>query len=464
MGISQAVATPATQLHPHCPPKEDADPWQHRKTYAIYKNFCISCQRTSAASPLFNAASSAPLAAFFVFCFLCFFWRFFMAVIFDQPVSTAHINSVKWEFMHIQDTRAKPDTLPFWIADMDFACPAPVLEAIKSRCNTLPIGYSMPDAAYYEAVCGWLQNRFSWEVKAQDIFTSSGVVRALIDLIYALTAPGEGVIIQQPVYYPFAAIIRHCKRTIINNPLPQHAGNYSMDFADLEDKASNPETTMMILCSPHNPVGRVWTTNELEQVVQICRKHGVQLISDEIHFDLLRNDQTHYPVASLCPDDDTIITCTSPSKTFNMAGMQISNILIHNKKLQKKWRAQTGETFPSPLALAAVKAAYTQCDDWLTGLLRYLDGNFAFLENFLQEHLTKAHCVLPQGTYLGWIDFSAYGHSDKELTTILLEKANVLLESGTIFGKEGKGFQRINVACPKATLKKGLEQIATALS
>ena len=382
---------------------------------------------------------------------------------FDQSAFRKNINSVKWEFMHIEDKRADADTLPFWIADMDFPCPPAILEAIRQRATRMPLGYSMADADYYAAVCGWMEKKFSWNLQAGDIFTSPGVVRALIDLILALTSPGEGVIIQRPVYYPFSAIIKHTGRVLVNNPLCNENGYYTIDFDDLEQKARLPQNTMMILCSPHNPVGRVWTEEELVRVGKICLENNVQLISDEIHGDLLRNHITHTPIARLFPGHDTIITCTAPSKTFNTAGMQISNIIIRNKNLQKKWRMQTGEAFPSPLAIVAVKAAYTACDAWLEQLLDYLDNNFFFMKDFLQQHLPKARYIIPEGTYLAWIDFSDYGYADSELATLLIEKANVLLEGGTVFGPEGAGFQRINVACPRETLEQGLERIARIL-
>ncbi len=382
---------------------------------------------------------------------------------FDLPASRKNINSVKWEFMHIEDKRADADTLPFWIADMDFPCPPAILEALRQRVTEMPLGYSKTDAGYYSAVCGWMAKKFSWNVEADNIFTSSGVVRALIDLILGLTDPGDGVIIQQPVYYPFSAIIKHTGRVLVNNPLRNNKGYYTIDFDDLEQKARLPQNTMMVFCSPHNPVGRVWTEEELHRVGKICLNNDVQLIADEIHCDLLRNTISHIPIARLFPEHDSIITCTAPSKTFNTAGMQISNIIISNKQLQKKWRLQTGEEFPSPLAIVSVKAAYTGCDAWLAQLLSYLDNNFLFMKNFLQEHLQKTRFIIPEGTYLAWIDFSDYGYTDRELATLLIEKANVLLDGGTIFGPEGTGFQRINVACSRETLKQGLERIASVL-
>jgi len=385
---------------------------------------------------------------------------------FDQIIKRSHTHCVKWEFMQIQDVNANKDTLPFWIADMDFACPPPLLEAVKERADQLILGYSMADAGYHEAVCSWMMRRFQWTVNPSEIFISSGVVPALMDLILSLTNPGDGIIIQRPVYYPFSAIISHAKRTLINNPLRNTDGSYAIDFKDLEHKAKNPATTMMLFCSPHNPVGRVWTEEELLQVADICLKNDVILVSDEIHADLLRQGNTHSPIAGLLPDEDTIITCTAPSKTFNVAGLQLANIIIRNKLFQKKWIAQTGPEFPPPLALAAVKAAYTvtETENWLDQLLVYLDDNFVFLADYLARHLPKAQFTPPEGTYLAWIDFSGYGHDDLELADILLKKANVLLEGGAIFGPEGAGFQRMNIACPRAMLEQGLRQITTALT
>ena len=383
---------------------------------------------------------------------------------FDQIIKRSHTHSVKWEFMHIQEQEVNSDTLPFWIADMDFMCPRPLLDAIKKRADKLILGYSMADARYHQAVCSWMAHRFHWTIHPSEIFISSGVVPALIDLILALTQKGAGIIIQRPVYYPFSAIIPHTGRTLVNNPLCCTDGFYTIDFQDLERKAQDPATTMMLFCSPHNPVGRVWTENELLRVAEICLQNNVILVSDEIHGDLLRQESTHFPVAGLLPDEDTIITCTAPSKTFNAAGLQLANIIIKNKEFQQKWSARTGPEFPSPLALAAVEAAYSKAEDWLEQLLVYLDQNFAFMDHYLKEHLPRARFNIPQGTYLAWIDFSRYGYGDQELNEILLKKANVLLEGGPMFGPEGSGYQRMNIACPRSTLTEGLDRIRTALT
>jgi cystathionine beta-lyase len=277
---------------------------------------------------------------------------------FDQVIDRENSNSVKWEFMEPLARDANRDTLPFWIADMDFSCPPAMLAAIKERADRLIMGYSMADQEYHDAVCNWMKRRFSWEIAPEDICISAGVVAALRDLILTLTRPGNGIIIQRPVYYPFSAIIKLTGRTVVNNALVNGAGSYTIDFEDLERKAEDPTNTMMILCSPHNPVGRVWTEEELLRIGNICLQNDVILVSDEIHFDLVRTGVSHIPMARLFPDQDAIITCIAPTKTFNGAGLQISNIIISNLEFQKKWKQHLGPELPSPLALAATKAAY----------------------------------------------------------------------------------------------------------
>ncbi len=382
---------------------------------------------------------------------------------FDQIIDRKNSNSVKWEFMHTLARDVNEGTLPFWIADMDFACPPAMLAAIKDRADRLIMGYSMADENYHQSVCNWMQRRFNWQIAADAVCISAGVVPALKDLLLTLTSQSDGVIIQRPVYYPFSAIIKLTGRTLVNNALLNSNGCYSIDFQDLAEKAKDPANTMMILCSPHNPVGRVWTKQELLRIGKICLENDVILVSDEIHCDLLRTGVSHTPVARLFPDQDSIITCTAPSKTFNSAGLQISNIIINKRTFREKWRHQTGPELPSPLALAATTAAYDEGEEWLEQLLVYLDDNFTFMDAFLKDNLPGVQFRIPEGTYLAWLDFRSYACNDKELAGILLKKANVLLEGGTMFGPEGSGFQRLNIACPRSTLEQGLTRIAAAL-
>jgi cystathionine beta-lyase len=382
---------------------------------------------------------------------------------FDQILNRKHTNSVKWEFMSLLNDKVDADALPFWIADMDFAPPPAMIEAIKKRTDQLVLGYSMADDTYYRAVITWFEERFTWCIAPQNIFISSGVVPAIKELLLALSAPGDGVIIQRPVYYPFSILIEKTGRRVVNNALVNTDGRYTIDFQDLENKVRDPATTMMLFCSPHNPVGRVWSREELEQVGRICLEHDVLLVSDEIHCDLLRAGVRHFPLTTLFPDNDTIITCTSPSKTFNCAGMQIANIIIENKILQEKWTDMVGPELPSPLALAAVRGAYEGGGAWLQQLRKYLDDNVLFLQHFLRTELPETRFTVPEGTYLAWIDFSSYGYSNRELSDLLVTGARVLLEDGLMFGSEGNGFQRMNIACPRSILKTGLQQMAATL-
>ena len=383
---------------------------------------------------------------------------------FDRIIDRRQTNSVKWEFMQTLDPGTDADTLPFWIADMDFASPPAMIEAIKERADQLIMGYSMADEDYHLAVLSWFARRFNWTVGAETIFISPGVVPAIKTLLLALTGAGDWVIIQRPVYYPFSILIENTGRRVVNNPLVNKGGRYTIDFLDLEQKARQATTTMMLLCSPHNPVGRVWTREELERVGRICLDNGVILVSDEIHCDLVRRGVQHVPLTTLFPDQDRIITCTSPSKTFNAAGLQMANIIIEDPDMQKKWTAQVGPELAPPLGLAATRGAYLGGEQWLEALKAYLDENFCFMEDFFARNLPGVRFTIAEGTYLAWIDFSGYGCGDRELSRLLVEKGRVLLEGGTMFGPEGSGFQRMNIACPRSLLARGLEGIATALS
>lgn len=383
---------------------------------------------------------------------------------FDKNIPRDGTNSGKWEFMNVLTEHANKDTLPFWVADMDFACPPQVLESMHKRVEQQIFGYSLHDQAYLESVQGWIKRRFEWQVKTQDIFLSGGVLPAIRALISAFTKEGEGVIIQRPVYHPFTNIVLELNRELSNNALLNNDGYYSIDFDDLEQKAKEPNNKVMLFCSPHNPVGRVWTETELMKVGQICLDNDVLLISDEIHWDLVRKDVKHVPIATLFPDSDKIITCTAPSKTFNMAGLHMSNIIIQNPDYQDKWSKQVGLVLPNPIGISAVKAAYDHSEEWLEELKHYLDDNFAFVDTFIKKHLPQAKFTIPDGTYFVWLDLSGYGFSAEELDELMIKKANVLLEGGSMFGPEGGQFQRINIACPRSLLKEGLQRIANALN
>jgi len=383
---------------------------------------------------------------------------------FDEVIQFKGTHSVKWENMDKLTKHANDDTLPLWIADMDFACPPAVLTAMHDRVNKGCFGYSYQDEPYLKSVTGWLKKRFDWQVEETNIFLSGGVLHALHALFAAFTEKGDGIIIQCPVYHPFIKIPTGMERKVVNNALIDTDGDYTIDFDDLENKASAPENKVMLFCSPHNPVGRVWNDDELRKVGEICLKHDVLLISDEIHFDLLRQNVTHTPIATLFPETDKIITCTAPSKTFNMAGMHISNIIIENAEYQQKWLKEVGVVTPNPLGLVATQAAYNEGEEWLSELKAHLDDNFKFAEEFIAKHMPKAKMKIPEGTYFLWLNLSGYDLEDEKLDALMLTEANVFLEGGTMFGKEGAGYQRINIACRRATLEDALTRISDALN
>ncbi len=386
---------------------------------------------------------------------------------FDKIINRDQTNSVKWEFVGRHVAGARDDTLPLWVADMDFPCAQPIIDALHARTDRLIFGYSDPyTVKYLSAVTGWFERRFNWIIDPKDIVVAPGVVPAIGILLRILTQPGDGVIIQRPVYHPFTNMIAANGRRVVNNPLSLTDGHYAMDFADLEVKAADPANTMMILCSPHNPVGRVWTPEELTRAAEICQKHNVFLVSDEIHCDLVRRGMTQTPTR-LVSDYDKIITCTSASKTFNLAGLQTCNCVVANQKIRQEWQAEQrgrmGLSGGNAMGLAATQAAYNHGEDWLEQVLDYLDANLQFMAEFIAEHLSKAAFTIPQGTYLPWIDLRGYGLTGGELEDRILRQANIALDQGYIFGPEGEGFERINAACPRSILTDCLERMAKVL-
>jgi cystathionine beta-lyase len=335
---------------------------------------------------------------------------------------------------------------------------------MNKRVDSQIFGYSMADEGYYDSVAKWFADNFNWQVRQKDIFITSGVIPALETIISIYSNIEDGVIIQPPVYHMFAKVIERADRKIVNNPLVETEGQYRIDFSDLENKAKDPNNKILLFCSPHNPTGNVWSRDDLLRVAEICRLNDVLLVSDEIHFDLVRRGIKHVPMSRLLPKDAKLITCTAPSKTFNLAGLHMSNIVIENKELQEAWNAKVGFSLPSPIGVEAVKAAYGSCGPWLKELNDYLDANFAFAAHYLEKHLPRARFIVPDGTYFIWLDLRAYGYSSVQLDEIMIKRANVLLEGGTMFGKEGEGYQRINIACTRKTLEEALCRICSAMS
>ena len=385
---------------------------------------------------------------------------------FDEIIDRSGTSATKMESL---PKGCPDDALPLWVADMDFACAEPILKALHERIDKKIFGDTMYDTdECLGAVLNWYKKRYGWEEQKENLFFCGGIVSAYAVLLNLLTKEGEGVVIQRPIYYPFTMKANSNGRQIVDSPLIYADGNYTIDFDDLDKKMAEPNNKVLVFCSPHNPAGRVWTEEEIRKVVDICKKYDKWIICDEIHCDLLRCGMTFHPILKVAPDyADRIAVCTAPSKTFNLAGMKTSNIVIHNKELQAAWKELIGGKLSmngaGTLGLTAMIAAYNEGEEWLEQLKEYLDGNFAYIDAFLKEHLPKAHMVPSEGTYLAWIDFNGYVDGDAEkLEEIMQKKARVALDEGYIFGDAGRGFERINIATPRSVVEDCMDRILKA--
>lgn len=385
---------------------------------------------------------------------------------FDEIIDRRGTNSLKWDsrelLMKLGFTeRYDDETIPLFVADMDFSCPKPVLDALHARVEQKMFGYTyhLSDDRYINALQGWFKRRQGWQINPESVVYSPGTVYALHVAVRAFTKPGDKIIIQRPVYAPFTSVVEQNGRRIANNELINDKGYYRINFEQLETLASHPSTTMMILCSPHNPVGRIWTPDELCRINDTCKKNNVILISDEIHGDLIRKNAVFYPLAQVTDTDNAII-CTAINKTFNTAGLHCSNIIIDNPELRKSFQRVMGMQNPSPFAISALIAAYNEGEEWLEQLKEYLDGNFDFLESFLEKHLPDILFRRPEGTYIAWLDFSGTGLSPEEIHNRIYNRANVFLEDGKIFGTGSEYFQRLCVPTPRSILEEALKRIS----
>lgn len=376
---------------------------------------------------------------------------------FDTIINRRGTNSIKYDFAY--EKGKSEGLLPMWVADMDFSTPPEVLEDMQKTIAHGIFGYSEPKADYYNAIAGWFDTYFGYHIEQHEVVKMPGLVYGLAQSIRAFTAPDDAVMIQTPVYYPFYDIIRNNSRTLVSNPLAFNDGKYSIDFQDFEQKIKNNDVKLFLLCNPHNPVGRVWTLEELEQMNGICIKYDVTIISDEIHCDFVWNGHQHTCLGLL---NENAVIATAPSKTFNLAGLQVSNIFVKNEVLRNKLKAEmlsSGYSQLNTLGIAACQSAYTKGAAWLEALKAYLAGNIRLVQDFLTARLPKIKLVEPQAMYLLWLDFSEYGLTQTELDHRITEGAKLWLNSGTMFGTEGKGFQRINIACSKAMLIDALERL-----
>jgi cystathionine beta-lyase len=383
---------------------------------------------------------------------------------FDQVIDRKNTKSLKWHGEMLKERFGDQDILPMWVADMDFKVCKEITEAIIEEAKTGIYGYSIRKDTYYDAVINWYQKRFDWSIDVNWIMNTSGIVPAVGFALDAYTKEGEQTLIQEPVYFPFKSMVLNHDRTVINNALIKDDAGYHVDFEDFEMKVKDEKTKLFILCSPHNPIGKVWSKEELTKMADLCIENNVLIFSDEIHHDLVFPGEKHCILSDLKDHyKDHVITATAPSKTFNLAGMQSSHMIIPNEKLRVAFQKVLNRihlTPPNPLAVSAVEAAYSHGEDWLEALLKYLEANVKIIDSFLKEQLPKARFIKPQGTYLAWIDLSAYGENIHET---LVKKGKIALNNGKMFGSGGNGYVRLNFACPQTTLQEGLNRMKTAL-
>jgi len=377
---------------------------------------------------------------------------------FDAVIERKNTSSIKYDPV----SRGKPeDVLPLWVADMDFASPSCVQDALVSRARHGIFGYSEPDGSYWVAVQEWFKKRFEWNTEKKWLLITPGVVNALYLSVRAFSKPGDGIVVQQPVYYPFNSSVQKTRRTLLVNELVYNNGSYTINFEDFENKIK--QAKLFILCNPHNPVGRVWTNDELMRMGEICMRYSVTVIVDEIHQDIIFPPNKHRVFASLDKRfSDFTVTCTSPSKTFNLAGLQHANIFIPNEKLRTLFTQEyenCGLSQPGIMGLISCEAAYTGGAEWLDALINYLACNMSLINEFLHNNIPKIKLVKPQGTYLAWLDFSELKLSDNELNNAVTHKAKLWLNNGPAFGRGGNGFQRLNAACPRSFLQNALERL-----
>lgn len=360
--------------------------------------------------------------------------------------------------------RGKPaDVLPFWVADMDFRVAEPITRALHARVDHGIFGYSEAGSSYFKALADWQKTYFHWTIHPEWLIKTPGVVPAINIAVKALTKPGDGVLLHQPVYYPFLSAIEKNGRRLVNSGLVLKEGHYEIDFDDMERKIEEGGVKLALLCTPHNPVGRVWTKEELTRYAEICLRHDVKIVTDEIHQDFTYPGHTHTNFATISREAaDNAIICTAPSKTFNIAGLQNSNIFIPNPEIRRAFQEELdafGYDQLNVMGLVASEAAYREGRPWLEAVKSYLKGNLDFTRSFFKKEMPEMKLIEPEGTYLIWVDASAYGLSNEELEHKILYDCHLWLDMGYIFGKEGEGFLRFNLACPRETLEKGLRQL-----
>lgn len=383
---------------------------------------------------------------------------------FDTPIDRTHTWSIKHDFK--KENGKADDILPLWVADMDFRSPDSVVEALKKAVDHGIFGYSRADESYFDAVAAWYQKRHHLTLQPEWMTCTPGIVFALSIAVRAFTQEGDAVLIQPPVYHPFSRAILRNKRTLVENPLVLKDGHYEMDLEELEQKVLDEHVKLMILCNPHNPVGRVWTREELTSLADICLRHHVYVISDEIHGDFVWQGHEQTPYASISEEACLhSMMCTAPSKTFNLAGMATSNLFIPDPEMRRKFRSElldVGQENMNRLGLFACRAAYEGGGEWLDQLIGYLAGNLALVRDFCKNRVPQIQLVEPEGTYLAWLDCRELGMTDDELMAFFSNEAKVWLDPGTHSGEQGSGFMRFNLGSSRSVIAQALDQIEAA--
>ncbi len=378
---------------------------------------------------------------------------------FNKEINRYNTNSLKYDF---KSANNKPEEVfPMWVADMDFRCCDEILDAMHKKIDYGILGYSKNDENYFLSIKKWYKNNFDIELKQEWLIPTPGVVFALATAVKIITKENDYVLINNPVYYPFTEVVEDNKRKVISSNLILKDNHYEIDFKDFENKIKKYNIKLFLLCSPHNPVGRVWTRDELDKIINICKKYNVFIVSDEIHSDFVWSGK-HTCLLKYKDYMNNIILCTAPTKTFNLSGLQISNIFIPNVKIREKFQIElwnTGYSLINIMGLIACQAAYEKGQKWLNSLRKYLLKNIEYVDSFLKEKLPKIKLIYPEGTYLLWLDFNEFGLSDNEIEKLIINDAKLWLDNGKMFGKTGKGFQRLNIALPRKKLEWAMKQL-----
>ena len=385
---------------------------------------------------------------------------------FNEKIDRSNNHSAKWEEMG--NKFISNDLWPMWIADMDLKTAPVIIDAMREKLEQGIFGYVYRPASYYQSAADWIERRFGYKIDAKTLINSPGVVPTLSILVRLMTKADEKVLIQSPVYYPFSAVVKENNRElVVNNLVKDETGYYTIDFEDFEKKVSDEKVTLFILCSPHNPVGRVWKKEELEKMSELCLKYNVRVIADEIWRDIIMPGHKHTPAASVSKEAEyNTITCFSPTKTFNIAGLQASFVTLPREEEWKMLDEELGRLDVkrnSPFSLVGFEAAYTKGEEWLEELLIHLDGNMDYVINFVKENIPEVKVRKPEGTYLMWLDFSALGVTKEELSMFMQKDAKIALDDGFWFGENGAGFERMNIACPRYMVEEGMKRIENAI-